>query len=266
MIHVANTPLCSTPPAVQVRSGRSVGVTVDCTFPDDETGPLQYEIGTPPAKGTLDPSGASFNNFRTYTAGAGADGADPFTIRLTGATGSSPFVTQPITTGAAINLAPVCDDRNFGFRQTVYSGRPAALFPFCTDADGDQITYAAGADPAHGTSSASNGELSYTADTGYVGFDDVPYTASDGHGGSDGGSSAVDVHAPEPPACFQGPIAASVRPGQTVPLQLACFSPQNDPQTYSHTAAPRARSASSTRPAASPTPRTRARPAPTRSR
>ena len=203
-MHVANTPLCTPPPAVQVRSGRSVTVTVDCTYPDDETGPLQYEIGTQPAKGTLNPSGTTFNNFRTYTAGAGADGADQFTIRLTGSTGSSPFVTQQITTGSAINHAPVCDDTNFGFRQTVYSGRPAALFPFCSDADGDQVSYAAGAHPAHGTSSASNGELSYTADTGYVGFDDVPYTASDGHGGSDSGSYPVDV---------QAPAAAHVQPG-----------------------------------------------------
>ena len=235
VMHVANTPLCTTPPAVQVRSGRSVGVTVDCTFPDDETGPLQYEIGTQPTKGTLNPSGTTFNNFRTYTAGAGAEGADQFTVRLTGSTGSSPFVSQQITTGAAVNHAPVCEDGSF--RQTVYSGRPAALFPFCSDADNDQLTFAAGAKPVHGTSSASNGELNYTADTGYVGFDDVPYTASDGHGGSAGGSYAVDVHAPQRPGCVQGTLAATVRPGKTVSLQLNCFSPQDDPQTYSHTAA-----------------------------
>ena len=73
---------------------------------------------------------------------------------------------------------------------------------------------------------------------------------------------------PRPAAapCNQGPITATVRPGKTVQLQLSCFNPQDDPQTYSHTAAPRARWATSTRSAASTTPRTRARPGPTRSR
>ena len=53
--------------------------------------------------------------------------------------------------------------------QIVYSGRPALLFPNCTDADDDQLTYAAGAEPGHGTSAASDGELIYTADSDWLG-------------------------------------------------------------------------------------------------
>ena len=76
----------------------------------------------------------------------------------------------------------------------------------------------------------------YTADSDWLGEDHVPFTVSDGHGGSTPGQIQVNVNSPEPPTCFQGPIAVSVRPGRSVDLELACWSPQNDPQTYSHSA------------------------------
>jgi len=109
-LHVADTPLCSTPPAIQVRSGKSRDVTVDCTWPDDDFGTQRYEIVTQPAKGTLAPSSPQFDPVRTYTANPGATGADSFTVRATGASGNSPAVTQAITTGPSINSPPVCTD------------------------------------------------------------------------------------------------------------------------------------------------------------
>ncbi len=232
-LHVANTPLCSTPPAIQVRSGKSRDVTVDCTWPDDDFGIHRYEIGTPPAKGTLAPSGARVDPERTYTANPGATGADSFTVRATGASGISPDVTQAITTGPSINSPPVCTDDG---PQVVYQDRPQLLFANCTDPDDDNLTYTAGAAPGHGTSATSADGVVYTADSDWLGEDHVPFTVSDGHGGSTAGQVQVNVNAPEPPTCFQGPIAVSVRPGRSVDLELACWSPQNDPQTYSHSA------------------------------
>ena len=230
LLHVANTPLCSTPPAVQVRSGRSRQVNVDCTVPDDEFGPVQYEVGTLPAKGTLSPPGTTQFPSRTCTAGPSAEGADSYTVRLTSTSGTSPFVTQAITTGAAVNTPPDCSGT---FGQTVYSDRPAQLFMFCSDADNDTISFSPDGQPAHGSSSASQGQITYTANAGYVGPDSVPFTASDGHGGTAHSSWPVDVHPPAAPTCSPATINASVRPGKQLQLQLFCSNPQGDPQTYS---------------------------------
>ena len=121
---------------------------------------------------------------------------------------------------------------------TAYSGRPRQIFVFCGDPDDDEVTLAVGAAPEHGTSSAGNGFITYTPAAGYLGPDAVPFTASDGHGGTFTGEIPIDVRAPEAPTCTQGPIAETVRPGGTVSLTLFCFSPQGDPQTLSTPVAP----------------------------
>ena len=123
VVHVANTPLCATPPAAQIRSGTGRFLAVDCTRPADDTGTARYEIGTPPTKGTVSPSGVSFNPERFYEANSGASGADSYTVRMTSSSGASPYVTQAIATGTAINHAPVCDIDDFD-RETVYVGPP----------------------------------------------------------------------------------------------------------------------------------------------
>ena len=227
-LHVADTPFCSAPPPVALRPGASRALSVDCTIPPGDFGSPHYEIGTAPTKGTLSPNGSSFSSVRTYTAGADSDGVDSYTVRLTSdTTGSSPPVTQTITIGSAVDNDPVCEPSG---PATVYAGRPTALFPFCSDPDGDELTYAAGAHPEHGTSSTSGNHLVYTADTGYIGADAVPFTVSDGHGGSATASQPVQVHAPEAPTC--NPVTLTARPGTSRSIQLACSNPQGDPQTY----------------------------------
>ncbi len=234
LIHIANTPLCTTPPAVQIRSGTGRFLGIDCTRPDDDTGTARYEIGTPPAKGTVSPSGLTSNPERFYEADSGASGADSYTIRMTSSSGVSPYVTQAVSTGAAINHAPECDASAFT-REYVYSDRARELPIPCTDVDDDPITYAAGASPEHGVSATDQGLVVYTAEPDYIGFDEIPFTASDGHGGATGASFPVYVQPPEAPNCLQGPIAKSVRPGKTVQLELACINPQGDTQTYTAT-------------------------------
>ena len=123
ILHVADTPLCTTPPAAEVRSGSSAELRVDCTWPDDDAGPRRYQIGTPPAKGLLSPSGNSGSDIRQYFADSDAEGADSYTIRATGSSGNSPYVTQALTTGAAVNHAPRCDEGPAS-PETVYADRP----------------------------------------------------------------------------------------------------------------------------------------------
>jgi hypothetical protein len=235
VVHVADTPLCATPPPAQIRSGTGRYLSVACTRPADDTGVARYEIGTQPAQGTLSPSGTSSNQQRFYQADGGASGADSYTVRLTSSSGASPYVTQSITTGPAINHTPVCDETGFT-PQTVFADRTRELAIGCTDLDDDPIAFAAGAAPEHGTSATSFGQVTYTADAAYTGLDSVPFVASDGHGGSVSASFPVDVRSPEAPSCIQGELAPSVRPGKSVRLELACANPQEDPQTYSATA------------------------------
>ncbi len=173
----------------------------------------------------------SFGLSRTYFANAGAEGADSFAYKATSGAGESPVVTQAVTVGPTVNHPPVCDD--FGSSDTVYAGRPRQLFIFCSDPDGDDVTFATRGQPAHGSASASNGRITYTGNAGYTGEDDVPFTANDGHGAAVEGSWTVTVAPPEAPTCNAAPIAATVRPGRTVSLPLFCFNPQGDPQTFS---------------------------------
>ena len=109
-------------------------------------------------------------------------------------------------------------------------GRSSSTAP---TSDGDQVTFTTRGQPAHGSASASNGQLTYTGDAGYAGPDSVPFTATDGHGATVEGSWPVEVAPPEVPDCIDGPIEVTVRPGRTVSLPLFCFNPQGDPQTFS---------------------------------
>ena len=100
-LHIANTPLCATPPPVEVLPGNDRFHIVECTAPSDDFGTLDYEVGAAPTKGTLSPSGSSPSPGRSYAAPSSAQGADSYTLRLTSSSGSSPYVTQSISTGAA---------------------------------------------------------------------------------------------------------------------------------------------------------------------
>jgi len=233
-VHVANTPFCDTPAPATIRAGKSRSLDVNCTFPNDDLGTHTYQVVTGPAKGSLNPPADSlFTSARTYTADAGATGSDSYSVRVhTSFNGGSdsPAVTQQIITGGTANNAPDCED--FG-PEDVYAGHDATLFPSCTDLDGDSLTYGTGAAPAHGTSSVVGNHLHYTAAGGYTGPDSVPFTVSDGHGGTTNSHVEVTVNAPQAPSCFQGPIAVTMRPGTSTDLQLDCFDPQGDDETYS---------------------------------
>ena len=76
---------------------------------------------------------------------------------------------------------------------------------FCSDEDADTVTFATNGQPAHGSSRTNGGQITYTANAGYVGPDSVPFTASDGHGGTDSGSWPVDVHAAGGAELHSGP-------------------------------------------------------------
>ena len=129
--------------------------------------------------------------------------------------GESPIVVRRRSRSApTINHPPECDT-SFG-GQTVYPGGPRGLFIDCDRPDNDfPITFATHGQPAHGTSTASNGVITYTAAAAYTGADTVPFTATDGHGARSTAAGRSTVAPPEAPKCGSDPIEVTVRPGRT---------------------------------------------------
>src|SRR5207248_3400604 len=64
-----------------------------------------------------------------------------------------------------------------------------------SDGDGDSLTYAIVAQPAHGSASVVSGKLHYVPSANYKGSDSFTYKASDGTVDSNTASVAVTVNA-----------------------------------------------------------------------
>jgi VCBS repeat-containing protein len=100
---------------------------------------------------------------------------------------SSTLVSTALDSG---NLPPDAQDQAFETEEdSPLSGALTA-----SDADGDTLTFAKLADPAHGTVTvAGNGNFTYTPTANYFGSDSFTFTVSDGRGGSDSGTITITV-------------------------------------------------------------------------
>lgn len=189
---------CGAPTTLKLRPDRTAHVFSVC----GGTAPAGPEIITPPAHGTLKVVPQGFE----YRPAAGFTGADSFTYRILSAGGAGPSVTQPLDVSAAGNTDPNCDIWLTGKAPmppadlVVRTGERAAVDIWCTDPEGDPVTVTL-KDPDHGQLTgleavpASRGDSAYRAtyepDTGFLGFDTLEFTASDGRGGQ--ASRARDV-------------------------------------------------------------------------
>ena len=96
------------------------------------------------------------------------------------------------------NTAPVCN----GVPLSTAQNTAADVAPSCTDANGNPLTYAIVAQPAHGVASVVSGQLHYVPTTGYTGPDSFTYKANDGTIDSNTATVTVTVN-----AGGSGPIA-----------------------------------------------------------
>ena len=221
-------PSCTPQPAFSVRPGASRGVLLNCQ--DPTSAPLTYEIVTGPAKGTLSPSGDSTNPFRSYTANAGASGADTFLYRVRSSNGTSTTYTQSITIDPNLNTAPSCTP-NAGFPTQVPAGRARAVTPICSDAEFDTLTYQHVTQPQNGTVTTSNGVMTYTPAAGYTGPDEFTYTASDGRDVTTATALHLQVVPVTAPSCEE-PDPIEVRPtGPARSVPVFCTDGLGDPYT-----------------------------------
>ena len=154
-------PTCTPSPAATVRPNGFRFFFFNCQ--DAVDSPLTYVIDTPPARGTLSGDGDG----RSFTAGS-EEGDATFTWHAHSDFGNSAIQTQTITIDASSNTAPSCASP---FAVTAKPGVERTFFLFCSDPEGDPLTYTKQSDPAHGTLTDSGGVLRYTASAGYTGPD-----------------------------------------------------------------------------------------------
>ena len=142
-----------------------------------------------------------------YAPQPAATGADAFQYRAgDGHLQSGPATVSVTIKPAAtpVNDPPRCADSSVSTTTTT----PVSGVVRCTDADGDPVSYALAAGPAHGSLTfGADGSWRYTAASGFLGTDSFRYTAADGRGGAGGATVTITVvAAPDrrPPTCKFG--------------------------------------------------------------
>ncbi|CAH2029841.1 tandem-95 repeat protein [Trichlorobacter ammonificans] len=176
--------------------------------------------GTPVVTGTTSPVNGTVtvnpDNTITYTPTPGFSGNDSYTYTVT-----SGGVTETVTVTVTVtNTPPVAADTAVvvGYN-TVRTDR----LPVAGDADGDNVTYAKGSDPVHGTVTVdADGSYRYRPSDGYSGRDSFTYTVSDGNGGMNRYTVTITV---EPPTVVQTPPVVAPAAPPPAPATPGSFSP-----------------------------------------
>ena len=150
---------------------------------------LTFVLVTDPGHGSAmltDPASGTF----LYTPAANFNGVDSFTISVSDGQGGTATATVTLTV-LAVNDAPVAGDVSISTSEdSAVSGGVSA-----TDLDGDSLTYAVGAAPAHGavTVDAATGVFTYTPAANFNGADSFTISVSDGQGGTATATVTVTV-------------------------------------------------------------------------
>ncbi len=143
-----------------------------------------------------------------------ANGQHSFRVRGKDATGGyGPTVSHQWT---VVNVAPVTSDQAL----TTVAGAPLAITLTASDANGDPLTFAVIAAPAHGSLSGTAPKLTYTAAATFAGQDTLRFRVTDGFGGSTEGTITITVtKAAQPsPTPVPTPTATPIPPGNRPPV------------------------------------------------
>jgi len=195
-------------------SGKSVTTDEDTTLAITLTGsdidddPLTYTLAADPAHGTL--SGTPPNV--TYTPDLNYNGTDSFTFTANDGTVNSPEATISIEV-RPVNDTPTADPKSVSLDED----SSLSIVLTGSDIDGDPLTYAVLADPAHGTLTGTPPNLTYLPETNYYGPDTFTFTANDGTVDSETAEVSITVSSVnDPPTADPGPDQThTMPPGQT---------------------------------------------------
>ncbi|MGW0162692.1 tandem-95 repeat protein, partial [Mycobacterium sp. NPDC003323] len=153
--------------------GTLTGTDIEATDP----GQLSYVLETDADHGVVD---VDEDGTWTYTPAANYSGTDSFTYTIVDADGAS---SAPVT--VTINMRPL-NDAPVGSTGLAATGAEDASGGMggiltATDADGDSLTYALGAQAGNGTVTVNaDGTWTYTPNANFHGTDTFTYTVSDG--------------------------------------------------------------------------------------
>jgi len=163
-------------------------ITLSATDADGDV--LSYAVVAAPAHGSLGAISAA--GVVTYTPAADYAGSDSFTFKVNDGTVDSNTATVSITVNA-VNTAPVASAQSVSTDKNVAK----AITLVATDADGDTLTYAVIAAPAHGSLStiSAAGVVTYTPATDYVGSDSFTFKVNDGQADSNTATVSITVNA-----------------------------------------------------------------------
>lgn len=178
-------PVAEGPTSVVTAEDTPVAVTLAASDVDGDE--LTYSILTEPANGALDGSGATL----VYTPAADYSGPDSFEFLVEDGRGGSDTLTVAITV-TPVNDAPVA-------LPAVVSGdedTPSTFQLQATDVEGDPLTFAVVAGPAHGAVACDPaGACTYTPDPNYAGLDSFTFSVSDPDGAASTATVSISVAA-----------------------------------------------------------------------
>jgi large repetitive protein len=162
----------------------------------------------------------------SYEPNGNFNGEDSFTYQASDGEADSNVATVTITVNP-VNDAPTCEDVTL----TTDEDAPGSTSPDCSDVEGDSLTYEVVDQPAHGTASVVDGQLTYEPNANFNGSDAFTYRATDGQANSNTANVAVTVNAVnDAPTCEDVSLTTDEdAPGSTSP---DCADVDGDVLTY----------------------------------
>ncbi|MBI2513200.1 MAG: tandem-95 repeat protein, partial [Opitutae bacterium] len=145
---------------------------------------VTFQIVTPPAHGTLTPSGASY----VYVPAANFFGTDSFTYLASDGTAQSGTITVTIEV-APVNDAPTAAPDSIATAEDT----PATVALAGTDVENSPLTFRVVTPPTHGTLAPAGTGYAYTPAPDYFGSDSFSFVANDGELDSAPAVVAIDV-------------------------------------------------------------------------
>ena len=130
-------------------------------------------------------------NYILYTPDENYSGSDQFSYTINDGNGGSDiaFVTVTVT---GVNDAPTAIDDYLSVPEDSSNNQLDVLFND-VDPDGDTLVITGATNPIHGTITYNSDFIFYTPDPDYTGSDQLSYSISDGHGGTDSATIYITV-------------------------------------------------------------------------